>query len=601
MCVRAHSLSTLASYSMSEQLNCYAAIIYYLAHLVRKGRRKVTRWYLERLRRRRSQQKAKARASGQIVSEEPKGYKCCSCCKSVRYRNSPPTVEKPKVTGNSLQRSPERTTTVKRDSCTNRKANHQHYVKKIDASGIRVPVAKSDIPGVASVLIDCHVIPQHKSCCVESNPSDSTKPNTTESCPSHKKSESKRKAKVSRKSSKNVKQESKDEDEQPPTSTSATMSLLPVATLAKSCSKHSLWEKAAPAKSSSPSERHCSAPNLFTHYYHHHHPNRPPVFLDRAKASQIDQPHSSKLTCDMITTIKDNNELQNMTIRLAKPTTLQRKLSQGTISWDSSSFVQNEPEAIEPEPSSGQSQPAHPHLYHRKPNRGHRCSEHHHHHHYHHHHTGHHRSSCSSVFSSRSHLSRRASSITSSASCRNCCPQKQSDYFWKFWRRFRKILQSIVNHTYFKQAIFLAILFNTFSMGIEYHNQPPSLSHAVEISNAIFTGKGIAVIVSSYNLFHFVAIFCCEMMLKLVADGFYEYIKSGFNVFDGSIVILSLLELFEEHGSGLSVLRTFRLLRILKLVRFMPALRRQLVIMLRTIDNVAVFFALLILFIFIFR
>ena len=54
-------------------------------------------------------------------------------------------------------------------------------------------------------------------------------------------------------------------------------------------------------------------------------------------------------------------------------------------------------------------------------------------------------------------------------------------------------------------------------------------------------------------------------------------------------------------ASGVSVLRTFRLLRILKLVRFMPALRRQLVVMLKTIDNVATFFSLLILFIFIFR
>lgn len=71
----------------------------------------------------------------------------------------------------------------------------------------------------------------------------------------------------------------------------------------------------------------------------------------------------------------------------------------------------------------------------------------------------------------------------------------------------------------------------------------------------------------------------------------------------------SLVELFqglldgegEGSGSGLSVLRTFRLLRILKLVRFMPNLRRQLVVMLRTMDNVAVFFALLVLFIFIFR
>lgn len=69
----------------------------------------------------------------------------------------------------------------------------------------------------------------------------------------------------------------------------------------------------------------------------------------------------------------------------------------------------------------------------------------------------------------------------------------------------------------------------------------------------------------------------------------------------------SLVELFQglsgegETNSGLSVLRTFRLLRILKLVRFMPNLRRQLVVMLRTMDNVAVFFALLVLFIFIFR
>jgi voltage-dependent calcium channel T type alpha-1G len=37
------------------------------------------------------------------------------------------------------------------------------------------------------------------------------------------------------------------------------------------------------------------------------------------------------------------------------------------------------------------------------------------------------------------------------------------------------------------------------------------------------------------------------------------------------------------------------------LVRFMPNLRRQLFVMLRTMDNVAIFFSLLILFIFIFR
>ncbi|XP_014676246.1 PREDICTED: voltage-dependent T-type calcium channel subunit alpha-1I-like, partial [Priapulus caudatus] len=62
----------------------------------------------------------------------------------------------------------------------------------------------------------------------------------------------------------------------------------------------------------------------------------------------------------------------------------------------------------------------------------------------------------------------------------------------------------------------------------------------------------------------------------------------------------SLVELAQSGDGGLSVLRTFRLLRILKLVRFMPALRRQLVVMLRTVDNVATFFMLLMLFIFVF-
>ena len=65
--------------------------------------------------------------------------------------------------------------------------------------------------------------------------------------------------------------------------------------------------------------------------------------------------------------------------------------------------------------------------------------------------------------------------------------------------------------------------------------------------------------------------------------------------------LFSIIELAQGGAGGLSVLRTFRLLRILKLVRFMPALRYQLVVMLRTMDNVATFFALLILFIFIFR
>lgn len=167
-------------------------------------------------------------------------------------------------------------------------------------------------------------------------------------------------------------------------------------------------------------------------------------------------------------------------------------------------------------------------------------------------------------------------------------------HFWpKFIRRNKTLIKikkiyidrvrKTVDHRYFQRVILLAILINTVSMGIEYHDQPQKLTEIVEISNILFA-----------------ILFLIEMILKLSAHGFYAYIYDGFNCFDGCVVLLSIMELFESSGSGLSVLRTFRLLRILKLVRFMPALRRQLLIMLKTVDNVAVFFGLLGLFIFIF-
>ena len=72
-------------------------------------------------------------------------------------------------------------------------------------------------------------------------------------------------------------------------------------------------------------------------------------------------------------------------------------------------------------------------------------------------------------------------------------------------------------------------------------------------------------------------------------------------LYSSGVEILNGVLYGAEEGSGLSVLRTFRLFRILKLVRFFPGLQRQLVVMLRTLDNVVVFFGLLSLFIFIFR
>ncbi|XP_052765335.1 voltage-dependent T-type calcium channel subunit alpha-1I-like isoform X3 [Mya arenaria] len=169
------------------------------------------------------------------------------------------------------------------------------------------------------------------------------------------------------------------------------------------------------------------------------------------------------------------------------------------------------------------------------------------------------------------------------AVCRQDQEEKKKTHR-NFLKPAQKFVKKIVESKVFQRGILISILFNTLSMGIEYHNQPPELTRALEISNLVFA-----------------TLFAAEMLLKLISYGVFGYIKNGFNLFDGIIVILSLVELMnQDGGSGLSVLRTFRLLRILKLVRFMPALQRQLIVMLRTMDNVATFFALLLLFMFIF-
>ncbi|XP_067998590.1 voltage-dependent T-type calcium channel subunit alpha-1I isoform X1 [Melanerpes formicivorus] len=151
------------------------------------------------------------------------------------------------------------------------------------------------------------------------------------------------------------------------------------------------------------------------------------------------------------------------------------------------------------------------------------------------------------------------------------------------WQEVRVKLRGIVDSKYFNRGIMIAILVNTISMGIEHHEQPEELTNILEISNVVFT-----------------SMFSLEMILKLAAFGLFDYLRNPYNIFDSIIVIISIWEIVGQADGGLSVLRTFRLLRVLKLVRFMPALRRQLVVLMKTMDNVATFCMLLMLFIFIF-
>ncbi|KHN71297.1 Voltage-dependent T-type calcium channel subunit alpha-1H [Toxocara canis] len=88
-------------------------------------------------------------------------------------------------------------------------------------------------------------------------------------------------------------------------------------------------------------------------------------------------------------------------------------------------------------------------------------------------------------------------------------------------RWLRERIQAFVICNHFKRGILFAILINTLSMGVEYHQQPELLTTILEYSNYFFTG-----------------LFALEMLLKIIADGLFGYLSDGFNLFDGGIVAL---------------------------------------------------------------
>ncbi|XP_011894025.1 PREDICTED: sodium channel protein type 9 subunit alpha isoform X5 [Cercocebus atys] len=128
----------------------------------------------------------------------------------------------------------------------------------------------------------------------------------------------------------------------------------------------------------------------------------------------------------------------------------------------------------------------------------------------------------------------------------NCSP---------YWIKFKKCIYFIVMDPFVDLAITICIVLNTLFMAMEHHPMTEEFKNVLAIGNLVFTG-----------------IFAAEMVLKLIAMDPYEYFQVGWNIFDSLIVTLSLVELFLADVEGLSVLRSFRLLRVFKLAKSWPTL-----------------------------
>jgi hypothetical protein len=78
----------------------------------------------------------------------------------------------------------------------------------------------------------------------------------------------------------------------------------------------------------------------------------------------------------------------------------------------------------------------------------------------------------------------------------------------------------------------------------------------------------------------FTWIFICEMSLKMIAIGPLKYLSDPMNYLDGSVVMLSVVELVFLSGEGgaisafrtVRIFRTFRVLRVARLLRAMRSM-----------------------------
>ena len=98
---------------------------------------------------------------------------------------------------------------------------------------------------------------------------------------------------------------------------------------------------------------------------------------------------------------------------------------------------------------------------------------------------------------------------------------------------------------------------NLIVLGLEHAGQSPIYRDVVSWANVGFT-----------------VLFAAEAALKIAGLGFMQYVRSGWNSLDGSLVLAGFLSIAISEGPVGTVLKLLRVGRIMRIVRFQPGLLR---------------------------
>lgn len=134
----------------------------------------------------------------------------------------------------------------------------------------------------------------------------------------------------------------------------------------------------------------------------------------------------------------------------------------------------------------------------------------------------------------------------------------------------RRLCQHIVANPWFDRTIVTLIVLNAVVLGMETSSQ------------LVSRYGGIMTLFNHFVL----AVFVAEAVIKItaVAPGFHRYFGDGWNLFDFTIVVLSLIP---STGDFAMIARLARLLRVMRLISALPELRLIVSTLVRSIPGFA--------------
>ncbi|XP_069874608.1 voltage-dependent L-type calcium channel subunit alpha-1D isoform X3 [Dipodomys merriami] len=187
---------------------------------------------------------------------------------------------------------------------------------------------------------------------------------------------------------------------------------------------------------------------------------------------------------------------------------------------------------------------------------------------------------------------RRGAAKTGPSGCRRwgqAISKSKLSRRWRRWNRFnRRRCRAAVKSVTFYWLVIVLVFLNTLTISSEHYNQPDWLTQIQDIANKVL-----------------LALFTCEMLVKMYSLGLQAYFVSLFNRFDcfvvcGGITETILVELEIMSPLGISVFRCVRLLRIFKVTRHWTSLSNLVASLLNSMKSIASLLLLLFLFIIIF-